>query len=49
MLGWLCSGIIAQADEILSGPAIVTDGDTIRIKNAKIRIYGIDAPENKQT
>ena len=36
------------AGEIV-GPAIVTDGDTIRIGDKKIRIHGIDAPETKQT
>ena len=33
----------------ITGPAIVTDGDTIRISDSKIRIHGIDAPESKQT
>ena len=27
---------------------IVTDGDTIKIRNEKIRLFGIDAPEMKQ-
>lgn len=30
---------------ILVGAAYVTDGDTIRIKNTNIRLFGIDAPE----
>ena len=33
---------------VISGIAKVTDGDTIRIDQKKIRFYGIDAPENKQ-
>ena len=33
----------------ISGTAIVTDGDSIRINNRKIRLVGIDAPELKQT
>ncbi|MCG7392602.1 thermonuclease family protein [Microvirga sp. ACRRW] len=33
----------------LEGRAQVTDGDTIRIGDAKIRIKGIDAPEMEQT
>ena len=33
----------------ISGTAIVTDGDSIRIDNRKIRLVGIDAPELKQT
>ena len=32
----------------ISGYAKVIDGDTIRIKGNKIRLYGIDAPENNQ-
>ena len=34
--------------EIISGLAVVTDGDTIKINNNKIRLFGIDAPEKKQ-
>ena len=34
--------------QIISGYAIVIDGDTIKINNHKIRLYGIDAPEKKQ-
>ena len=30
---------------ILTGTAYVTDGDTIRIQNTQVRLYGIDAPE----
>ena len=37
----------AQAVE-LSGPAVVQDGDTIRIGTQVIRLNGIDAPENGQ-
>lgn len=33
---------------IISGPAIVTDGDTLKIRNYKIRLHGIDAPELRQ-
>ena len=31
---------------IISGPAIVTDGDTIKVNGKKIRFSGIDAPES---
>ncbi len=31
---------------IISGKPIIIDGDTIRIKNKKIRFSGIDAPES---
>ena len=39
-----------KSDEpkIISGIAKVIDGDTIKIENNKIRLFGIDAPENKQ-
>ena len=32
----------------ISGFVVVTDGDTIKISNNKIRLHGIDAPEKKQ-
>jgi endonuclease YncB( thermonuclease family) len=44
---WLTVGSTHAASTI-SGQATVTDGDTIRISNSKIRIHGIDAPESKQ-
>ena len=33
---------------VLSGPAIVSDGDTIRVQNQAIRLQGIDAEELKE-
>lgn len=33
----------------IEGTARVVDGDTIEIKNNKIRLFGIDAPESNQT
>ena len=33
----------------ISGNAQIIDGDTIKINSKKIRLYGIDAPEFKQT
>lgn len=30
---------------VLTGSAYVTDGDTIKIKNTQVRLFGIDAPE----
>ena len=37
---------LASAD--ITGPAKVIDGDTIKIRSAKIRLHGIDAPESAQ-
>jgi endonuclease YncB( thermonuclease family) len=34
--------------ESITGPATVTDGDTIKIDGHRIRIHGIDAFEQKQ-
>ena len=39
---------ISNANQIIGTPYIV-DGDTIKINNFKIRFFGIDAPEIKQT
>jgi len=36
-----------SAGEVFGLP-VVTDGDTIKISNNKIRLHGIDAPEKKQ-
>jgi len=33
----------------ISGPARVIDGDTIDVGGTRIRLYGIDAPEKRQT
>ena len=39
----------SQESKILSGIALVVDGDTIKINGEKIRFSGIDTPELKQT
>ena len=47
----LLSSIINSAisfEKIIIGKANVTDGDTIKINDQKIRLFGIDAPETKQ-
>ncbi len=41
-------GASAAAGDIV-GRATVTDGDTIRIREHRIRLHGIDAPESGQT
>ena len=38
---------VAAPDEV-SGIPSITDGDSIRIGNLRIRIHGIDAPERRQ-
>ena len=40
--------MLKPSDRTLEGRAQVTDGDTIRIGEARIRIKGIDAPEMAQ-
>ena len=37
-----------KSENDIDGTPIVTDGDTIKILNRRIRFHGIDAPENKQ-
>ena len=32
--------------KIISGKALITDGDTVKINNKKIRFSGVDAPES---
>ena len=47
----LLSSIINSAisfEKTIIGKANVTDGDTIKINDQKIRLFGIDAPETKQ-
>ena len=43
----LISSLNVVASEI-SGVPRITDGDTIKILNKRIRFYGIDTPEKKQ-
>ena len=38
----------SQADEPIVGRASVTDGDTVVIRDTRIRLHGIDAPESAQ-
>ena len=39
----------AADSKVISGIPSITDGDTLRIGDIRIRLLGIDAPETKQT
>ena len=39
---------LSKEEKIISGKASVVDGDTIKINEIPIRLYGIDAPEKNQ-
>lgn len=41
--------IKAAENAVLSGNADIVDADTIRVNGIPIRLYGIDAPESRQT
>ena len=40
---------MAAAQENIVGQASVIDGDTVEIRGVRIRLFGVDAPENQQT
>lgn len=50
-MGAVLSAIMAgaSAGQDISGRASVIDGDTIEVRGVRIRLHGIDAPENGQT
>ncbi|MCI0560951.1 MAG: hypothetical protein MN733_20895, partial [Nitrososphaera sp.] len=33
----------------ITGPVTIVDGDTLKMRSARIRLEGIDAPESNQT
>ena len=45
----LCLAAPAFAAEPITGRPSVTDGDTLVIRDTRIRLHGIDAPESAQT
>lgn len=46
--GSLVALAVADPGDII-GTAIVTDGDTVRVGEARVRLFAIDAPEKAQT
>jgi endonuclease YncB( thermonuclease family) len=38
-----------RSQAMILGSAVVTDGDTVRIGDTRIRLFGVDAPEGKQS
>ena len=44
----LCAAVASPAQTIV-GVAVVVDGDTLRLGDERIRLYGIDAPETAQS
>jgi endonuclease YncB( thermonuclease family) len=52
LIGYLATAglpIKASENAVLSGNADIVDADTIRVSGIPIRLYGIDAPESRQT
>ena len=47
VIGGMVVPITAEAEKLI-GRATVVDGDTLGIRNQKIRLHGIDAPESSQ-
>lgn len=46
-LGFFITTSLSHAASV-SGKAVVVDGDTLKIGNQVVRLYGLDAPENGQ-
>lgn len=49
LLGALALACPVAAQDVLTGPARVLDGDTVEVQGQRIRLHGIDAPESAQT
>jgi endonuclease YncB( thermonuclease family) len=46
LIGLLSAPAVAQQ---VAGPATIIDGDSLSVNGIRIRLFGIDAPEGKQT
>lgn len=49
LLGLLLLTPTLTAAQTLSGPAQVVDGDSLSVSGFSVRLFGVDAPEGKQT
>ncbi len=45
----LCGEMACVSQERISGRAEITDGDSLEIGSTRIRLYGVDAPEGRQS
>ena len=45
-MSWIALAVAAQAS--FSGSAVVVDGDTLQVGGARVRLFGVDAPELSQ-
>src|SRR5688572_15036427 len=39
---------LSAAQERITGPAKITDGDSFEIDDTRVRLFGVDAPEGRQ-
>jgi endonuclease YncB( thermonuclease family) len=49
MTAMMVIALPVSAESDITGPAVITDGDTLKINDQRIRLHGIDAPESAQT
>lgn len=47
----ICLALLAfpACGETIAGHASIVDGDTLKLDGARVRLFGIDAPESRQT